>query len=168
MVKVAMSAETNWGFMGWQVYISDVNGYHGKMASLEAAGIIGGLLFSGVTSLLDFRARRAQTSIEITKLHRELWGEVDERPHLTVLFAKERDIERSPLTDEELRFANRLFLHIRASWYAEKAYIYRRPDRLREDLVETFSAPGIKAAWATMKHLHDLRFIAFIEQSVGA
>jgi len=137
-------------------------GEHWKDIS-ENVGIIGGLFFTGIALFIDIRARRAQTNIEITKMHRELWTRYEDRPELVGLFDGARDLTVQPLTSDELRFANSLFLHIHAAYRAEKARIYDLPARLGEDLREVFSYPAIAASWGEMKHLHDPDFVAFIE-----
>ncbi len=139
-----------WGATHWEAF-------------LGAAGIIGGLFFSGLGYWTDARARRAQTVVEITKLHRELWMEFIDREELASLFDQTRNMTARPLTPNESRFANMLFLHIRATFYAERARIYVRPEHLREDIQEIFSHPAPLAAWKDMRHLHDRDFIAFIE-----
>jgi hypothetical protein len=121
------------------------------------------LLFSGYLYGQDTRVKRALATFEITKFHRELWTRYDERPKLAGLFDQNRDLTVHPLVDEEVRFANFLFLHIRTSYHFEKAGVYDRPERLKEDLQETFSRPALRAAWEEMKRLHDRDFVAFIE-----
>lgn len=135
---------------------------------LSDVGIIAGLFFSGLGFWRDARVRRAQTLLEITKLHRELWSRFDERPELAGLFDKSRDLVARPMTSEEVRFANFLFLHIRAAYHAEKAKIYSQPDRLKEDLREIFSYPGPRSAWAKLRPFHDRDFVAFLEKNLGA
>lgn len=130
---------------------------------LGDVGIIAGLLFSGVGFWRDARVRRAQTLLEVTKLHRELWTRYEERPELAGLFDKSRDLVARPLTSEEVRFANFLFLHLRATFDAEKSGIYVWPEHVTEDWREILAHPATSAAWARVKHLHDREFIAFVE-----
>lgn len=103
----------------------------------------------------------------MTKLHRELWSRYDERPELHGLLDRSRDIGTHPLADEEVRFANFLFLHINGSYRAGKAGIYVQPDRVRDDIRDVFSYPAFRAAWDSVKAFHDRAFIAFIESCLA-
>lgn len=132
-------------------------------AVLGNIGIVAGLVFSGFGFWRDARVRRAQTLIEITKLHRELWMFYAEHPEFAGLFDANRDMVACPLTDMEVRFANFLFLHLHGTYRAEKVGSYKQPTRLREDLREIFSHPATAAAWTKMRHLHDSDFVAYIE-----
>lgn len=130
---------------------------------LANIGIIGGLYYAGTGARATARAMRGQTLIEITKQHRELWMYFDEHPGLARLFDKDRDMRDHPLADEEVRFANFLFLHLRASYGAKKARIHVLPEHVAEDWREIFSHPAVRAAWDKMKSLHDRGFVAVVE-----
>lgn len=130
---------------------------------LEIGGTICALLFTGIALHTDIRVRRAQTLIEITKQHRELWMYFDEHPELEALYDAQRDMEKRPLTTMEKRFANYLFLHFRASYGAKRAKIHVLPEHLADDWREIFRNPGFLAAWEKMKRLHDREFVAAVE-----
>lgn len=130
----------------------------------ELVGTPAALLFTGLALRIDARVRRAQTLLEITKQHRDLWSQFDERPELAGLFARERDMGARPLTDKEARFANFLFLHLRAAHGAHRGRIYAMPEHVAEDWREIFQAPAVVAAWERIKHLHDRRFVALVER----
>lgn len=132
---------------------------------LEVGGTASALLFTGVALCIDARVRRAQTLIEITKQHRELWLEFHARPELGSVLDMGRDMAASPLSAAEVRFLNLIFLHIRATYYASKAKTYVQPERLREDIREFFSYPATRAAWDAMAHLQDRGFLDFIEKT---
>lgn len=129
----------------------------------EVGGTTAALLFTGVALHIDARTRRAQTLIEITKQHRELWMYFDERPGLARLFEKGRDMGAHPLADEEVRFANFLFLHLQASYGAKRAGIHALPEHVADDWREIFAHPAISLAWDRVKHLHDRRFVELVE-----
>jgi hypothetical protein len=69
-----------------------------------------------------------------------------------------------PLTEPERRFANFLFLHLRASYGAHRAGVLALPEHLRDDWRELFSHPAISDAWAKMRHLHDHKFVELVER----
>jgi len=130
---------------------------------VEIGGTIAAIMFTGVALHIDARVRRAQTLIEITKQHRELWMYFDEHPKLARLFEQKRDLRRDPLTDPELRFANFLFLHLRATYGARRAKIHNLPEEVEDDWQELFSHPAVSAAWDRVKHLHDRDIVALVE-----
>ena len=139
-------------------------GHHWE-ALLQNLSIIVGLSLPGYVLWRDARVRRAQTLIEMIKLHRELWTRYDEKPALHGLFDVNRDLEAHPLADEEVRFANFLFLHLRGAYHARRAGIYRYPDRLRDDLKDMLSYPAVHSAWQKQKRLLDPDFVAFVEKA---
>ena len=87
----------------------------------------------------------------------------DEHPKLRGLFDRKRDTAVHPLVDEEVRFANFLFLHLRASFGAKTAGIHALPEHVEDDWREIFSHPAISSAWDRMKHLHDRKYVALVE-----
>ncbi|MBI5771962.1 MAG: hypothetical protein HZA93_29585 [Verrucomicrobia bacterium] len=131
---------------------------------LELLGTPCALLFTGFALHIDARVRRAETLLEITKQHRELWKYFDEQPELARLLDQGRDLTTQPLTEREARFANFLFLHLRAAYGAQQGKIFPMPEHVGEDWREIFQAPAITAAWERIKHLHDRRFVALVEK----
>lgn len=129
----------------------------------DFGGTICALLFTGIALRTDARVRRAETLMEITKQHRELWIYFDEHPELGDLLYPKRNMVAHPLTNAEVRFANFLFLHLRASYGAKKAGINRLPEHLAEDWRELFSHPAIAAAWEKVKRFHDHKFVKLVE-----
>lgn len=127
------------------------------------SGTICAILFTGFALHNDARVRRAQTLIEITKQHRELWIYFDEHPKVSGLFDKNRDVSAHPLSDEEVRFANFLFLHLRASYGAKRARVHTMPEHVEDDWREILTHPAVSVAWDKMKHLHDRQFVALVE-----
>lgn len=135
---------------------------------LQSIGIIGGLVFSGLGLRKDAQARRAETLIEVTRQHRELWTHYENTPELADLFDQERDLKSKALTEREARFVDFVANHIRATFYARAAGIYVQPQRLKEDVRSLFSYPAVRAAWQISKQYHDDKFVAFIEKALVA
>jgi len=130
---------------------------------VENAGVIGGLLFTGLAFRIDARVRRAETLIEITKQHRELWLYFAEKPELSELFDPKRNLVARPLANEEVHFVNLLLNHLRATFYARSAGIYVQPEGLADDISGLFSLPAPRAAWEGLRKYHDQKFVAFVE-----
>lgn len=134
---------------------------------IESTGIVAGLVFTGISLRIDARVRRAETVIEITKQHRELWQHFHERSSLAGLFDRKRDLEKVPLTAEEIHFINSLLNHLRATFYARVANIFVQPECLSEDIREFLSYPAAKAAWEAQKKSHEPKFVAFVDQNAA-
>jgi hypothetical protein len=130
---------------------------------LEAAGIVGGLLFTGLSFRQEARARRAQTVIEITARHRELWSYFEATPGLSGVFELDRDMKAQPLTERERRFVGFVFNHLRATFYAEKAGIYAHPQNLKKDVRYFFCYPVIRTAWDFLVPFQDEEFAGFVK-----
>jgi hypothetical protein len=145
-------ADSNWIAGHWQEII-------------ESTGIIGGLFFNGLSLRIDARVRRAGTIVEITKQHRELWAYFEERPNLSPLFDRKRDLTVHPLADDEVHFVNLVLNHLRATFYAATAHIFIQPECLSEDIRDFLSYPGPLAAWKRLRPMHDQKFVAFIERN---
>lgn len=128
-------------------------------------GIVAGLFFSGLGFWTEARVRRAQTAMEVTKHHRELWMYFDEHPELQALFDEERDMVARPLTGTEAHFVSFLLNHIRATFYDRKAGIYVQPECFEMDVRDVFSLPAFRVAWLRTKKYHDAKFVAFVESA---
>lgn len=134
---------------------------------LSDIGIIAGLLFSGLGFWNDVRVRRAQTSMDIYKLHRDLWMYFDDHAELHGLFDEERDMAVRPLTAKEAHFVSFLLNHIRATFYDRKAGIYAQPECFEKDVREVFSYPAFRFAWSKAKKYHDAKFVALIDGAIS-
>lgn len=165
----APEISTRWLFCAW--YDVDVGieswSIERWRSLLEIVGPVAALLFTALTLHIDARVRRAETIIEITKQHRELWMYFYERPSLSRLLDKDRDLKVHPLADEEVHFVNFLVNHLRAAFYARIAGIYAQPECVAEDISAFFSHPAARAAWEAQKRSHEPKFVAFIESNLS-
>lgn len=130
-------------------------------------GIIAGLLFSGLGFWNDRRARRAQTVIDFTKSHRDLWSLVKARPAGATIEATSRDLVTVPRTDEETETVNLVVLHLHSAYRAGKAGIYDLPENLTEEIREYFSLPVVRDAWDELRKAHDRDFVRFIDRALN-
>ena len=134
--------------------------------ALESAGIIGGLLFTGFAVRTDARVRRAQTRIELTRAHREIWDKILSDPETALLLESDRDVSARPITAKEIEVVNRLVLHLRGALGAAEADIYIKPERLDDDVRDFFAHPIPRAAWRIVRESHDAEFVAYIDALV--
>jgi hypothetical protein len=130
---------------------------------IEAAGIVGGLLFSAYTTRQDEKARRIGNLISINEQHSRLWRELYERPGLSRILKKDVDLRKQPVTDEELLFVKMLILHLGVVRRAMKEGMFVRIEGMREDIRQFFASPVPKTVWEKLKPFQDGDFVAFIE-----
>lgn len=127
---------------------------------------VAALLFTGFGFWSDVRVRRAQTGIDITKHHRELWSYFFEHPEFAGLVEDERDMEKKPLTTPEKFFANLALQHLRATFYASRSWIYVQPEHLPDEIRAFFSKPAVRLYWQTAQERHDRAFARFVDRQI--
>src|SRR5687768_3935634 len=84
---------------------------------LQSAGIIGSLLFTGISSRRDTKARRIENLIKIYADHREIWTEFYKQPHLARVVDPDAD-QKIPVTEREKIFVTLIVLHVSAMFHA--------------------------------------------------
>ncbi len=135
-----------------------VNGFQ----ALQAAGILGGLLFTAFSFRQNARVQRAQFLINITQQHRAIWLEVFDSPKLKRILSKSPPRGPSP-TQDEMLFVNLIILHLTSTQYAMRKGILDKPAGLDVDLKDFFSLPIPAAVWRETKHLRDTHTVRYVE-----
>ena len=108
---------------------------------LQGSGIIGSLLFTGVSLKRNTATHKVETWFTITDHHRDLWKAVLERPELTRIRENAPDLNAQPVTDAERRFVQLLIHHLAATHLAIQSGVIDEPAGLRSDIVEFLSRP---------------------------
>lgn len=136
---------------------------------LESVGIIGGLIFTGVTVRRDLEARRISEYLTLATQHRRLWGQLHRRKGLSRLLEPGRDLSENPLTREELNFLSLTFVHFHTSWLIgqEGGLLIPLPV-LAKDAAHFFQLPGPSAVWQQERNAHQPEFVAFVEAAIAA
>ena len=134
---------------------------------LQTAGIVGGLLFTGIAFRTDTKARRLESLFTITKSHREIWSEIYERPELNRIQDSKADLSAKPVTNEERLFVNFLILHLNNSYQAIRDGLYHRPEGLSDDIRGFFSLPIPRAVWDKSRALQNRDFTKFVDECLG-
>lgn len=130
---------------------------------LQSIGIVGGLLFTGISLRIDTKVRRVGTLMTITQQHRELWTQLYRRPELSRILDAAADVERCPVSAEEELLVNLLVLHLNSAYRAMKQGMFVRPEGLQTDIAWFFSLPIPRAVWERLKSLQDEDFVRFTE-----
>jgi hypothetical protein len=133
---------------------------------IQTAGVIGGLIFTGLTVRQEARARETQNLLAFAERHRLLWGEVGYRPELHRLIAKDADLVAKPITPAEEATLKVVLVHFELGWRLAKSMDRSDLDPLAKDIREFFSRPLPRAAWQTDKGCHNREFVRFVSRAI--
>jgi hypothetical protein len=134
---------------------------------LQTVGIVGGLVFTAYTTQKDERARKIGNLIAIASQNREIWKEVYDQPELSRVLARDVNLRKQPISEEEGLFVKLLILHLDTVYRAMRAGMFVNLQGLRKDIKEFFSWPIPKAIWEKIKPFQDEDFVRFVEASLG-
>jgi len=132
---------------------------------LQTAGIVGGLVFTGVIARRDERARAIGNAIAIKQQYREIWQELYDRPKLFRILKADVDLKSNPLTDEEELFVTQLILHLDTVFRAKQAGVFVEIGGLRKDVANFLSLPIPRQVWTKLKPYQDKDFVTFVENA---
>ena len=133
---------------------------------LNAAGVVGGLLFTGFALRGEAKARRLANFLTLTEHHRDLWTRVHERPELARVLSEDPELTAHPITEEEDLFVNLLVIHLNSTFLAIREGALVRPDHLQEAVRWLYTRPIPRAVWERTKQFQDRKFVAFVESSL--
>lgn len=136
---------------------------------VESLGIIGSLIFTGVTVRRDLEARRVAEHLTLAGQHRRLWGQLHRRRGLNRVLEADRDLVREPVTREEQLFLELAFVHFHTGWLICREDGSLTPVRvLALDAGHFFTLPAPSAVWAGVRQSYQPEFVAFIEEATRA
>jgi hypothetical protein len=132
---------------------------------LQSIGIIGGLLFTAFSLLIDAKTRRVSNLLKITEHHFDLWAQVFSQPNLLRVLDINVNLDKKPVKEEERRFVVLLITHLKTAYHAIKNDMYPRPNELKKDIQSFFSLPIPRNIWESTKMYHDKDFVSFVDES---
>lgn len=130
---------------------------------LQSAGIIGSLLFTGISIGIDARARRVSNLLTLTQQHRDIWENLYARPELIRVLDPAANLPHDPVTTAEEVFVILLILHLNAAYRAIRGGFLRGPDELQRDVQTFFSLPIPRIVWERAKNFQDKDFVRFVD-----
>lgn len=130
---------------------------------LQTVGVVGGLVFTGISIRQSTHARKASDLLTLTDQHRELWNEVYARPGLERIYAPQADLVGKPVTIAEERFLNEVIVHFQMGWQLATAGSLLTLDAMKADVRTFFRLPLPRAVWEATRAGRDPKFIRFIE-----
>ena len=131
---------------------------------LQGAGIIGSLLFTGISLRKDIAARRFTDLLAVTTEHRELWSEAHRRPDLERVLATQIDLVSRPLTTAEDEFLNIIIVHFQTGWELAQQKGTVAMEELELDARHFFSLPLPHEVWTQSRFRRNPRFVEYIDK----
>ena len=131
---------------------------------LNAVGVVGGLLFTGISLHSETKTRRVANLLTLTQNHRALWSEYFRNPQLTRVLDATADTGKQPVNRDEEIFVNLVIQHLSSVFHALRDELVVKPEGLRRDVWWFFSLPIPLVVWERAKVLQNDAFIAFVEQ----
>jgi hypothetical protein len=129
---------------------------------LQSAGIIGSLLFTGISYRRDAKARRIENLIKVQGDLRDIWTEFAKQSHLSRVIDPKADIAK-PVTAKEQVFVTLIVLHLSGMYHAIREGLLVKPEGMNQDIKEFLSLPVPLAVWEMIKSLQDREFVQFVE-----
>lgn len=131
---------------------------------LQSVGIIGSLLYTGLSLRIDARVRRVNNRFAITEQHRGIWTQFYRRPELARVVKTKIDLTSAPVTEDEELFVTLVILHLNSVYYAMKDGVFLKPEGIQKDVASLFSLPIPRDVWERSKPLQDREFVRFVEE----
>lgn len=131
---------------------------------LNAVGVVGGLLFTGISLHSETKTRRVANLLTLTQNHRALWSEYFRNPQLARVLDATADTGKHPVNRDEEIFVNLVIQHLSSVFHALRDELVVKPEGLRRDVWWFFSLPIPLVVWERAKVLQNDAFIAFVEQ----
>jgi len=145
---------------------------------VQTAGIIGGLVFYGITCQQQARAQREQADaqrqqaraqetqnlIAFSERHRAFWHEAYRNPKLQRVFSVK--VQAESLSSVEEEFINEALVFYEVSWriVTSSYQDYLKP--FARDLARFLSFPLPLAAWNKTKEVRDEQFSEFVRGAI--
>jgi hypothetical protein len=133
---------------------------------VQTAGVVGGLIFTGVTISRDAKAKEAANLLAFAERHRLLWSELLERPELQRIFSETADLSESPITQAEEVFLNLAFVQYEAGWRMAKNVDRNDLKPLKADVRKFFTLPLQRVVWDKTKGSRNPKFVRFVEKAL--
>jgi hypothetical protein len=135
---------------------------------LSAVGIIGGLVFTGVSLRSETKTRRIENLLTLTQSHRELWTQLFNHPKLERVLDPNVDLTAQPITLDESYYVNMVVQHLNSAFEATKSGLVIKPEGLTADVRWFFSLPIPRSMWEKLRRLQNDDFVDFVQVCLEA
>jgi hypothetical protein len=123
-----------------------------------------GLLLTAYTIHKDERARKIANLLTIHERYDHLWSRLFTNPELQRVLKKDVDVNRHPVSDEEVLFVKMLFLHLDTVHRAAREGMFVKIQGLKSDIKDFMALPIPKRVWERLKPFQDENFVTFVEK----
>jgi hypothetical protein len=130
---------------------------------IQAACVVGSLLFAAYTFQKGEKAQRIANLIAIKQEYSDVWRALYDHPELGRVLEKSVDLDKHPVTRQEWLFVKMLVLHLDTVRRAKNIDMFVKLQGLRMDVREFFNLPIPKTVWDNLKKFHDDDFTKFVE-----
>jgi len=145
---------------------------------VQTAGIVGGLVFYGITcqqqagaqreqadaQRQQARAQETQNLIAFSERHRAFWREAYRNPELQRVFSVTARAESLSTIEEE--FINEALVFYEVSWRIVKNSYQEYLKPLAKDLARFLSFPLALATWNKTREVRDEQFAEFVRGAI--
>ena len=128
--------------------------------------IIASLLFTAVEIKHANKAQRVSNLIAINRHHWEIWSQLFRYPELRRVLAPDVNLEKTPVTNDEILFVNSVILHLNTVRKAERSRMFIPAEGLNLDVRGFFSLPIPKAVWTKSRALQDRDLVVFVDRNL--
>lgn len=126
-------------------------------------GIVGSLVYTGVSYQTDAKSRRVSNLLTITSNHREIWRDFSRNPAFKRVLDPLADIQQTPITAEEEVLVNMVISHIYSVFYAGQNGLLVALEGLNSDIAGFFALPIPNSVWKNVKNAQNRVFADYVE-----
>lgn len=130
---------------------------------LQSLGIIASLLFTAVSMRKETASTKVANLMAITQGHREIWGQLYDKPELSRVLNPNADLRHSPVQECEEVFVRSIILHLNSSYQAIRSELISEPQGLVKDVQWFFSLPIPANVWRKIRPFQNTAFVDFVE-----
>ncbi len=152
---------------GWYNASMEVLHWLHYLDSFEGLIVTLGLFLTAFTIHKDERARKIANMLAIHERYDRLWTRLFTNPELQRILKKDVDVNRKPVTDEEMLFVKMLFLHLDTVRRATHEGMFVKLQGLKRDVADFMSLSIPRSVWQRIKPFQDDDFVEFINECVG-
>src|SRR6266481_3001365 len=133
---------------------------------VQSAGIMAALLFNVASLRENKTARRLSNLTTLIQNHREIWKDFATNPALGRMKERDVDLEREPVTREELTFVRFVIAHLFGAYEATRLNEVIGLEKLAQDAAQFLSYPIPNAVWNEIRDVQSQGFITFAESAM--
>ncbi|MES2709330.1 MAG: hypothetical protein V4726_22220 [Verrucomicrobiota bacterium] len=134
--------------------------------ALEPAGIIAGLVFSGISLRDSSRSRRLENQIRLADGYRDIWTELLRDEKLSRIREPSVDLGKAPVTPAEDRLVRFIFQQVFLAFEARRTGQLGDIGDLEKDVEDFLSRPIPRAVWREVARFQPEAFRKFIEKLI--